>query len=87
MIEPGKIIIGKWNSNKYLVLEKIGQGAIGTVYKVKDSNGAVMALKISQEIGSITREYNSMRDLGEIRCIPRIYDIDDYILDNNTCNA
>jgi len=84
MIEPGKTIIGKWNSNKYSVLEKIGQGAIGTVYKVKDSNGTVMALKISQEIGSITREYSSMKDLGKIRCVPRIYDIDDYILNNNT---
>ncbi|WP_425447831.1 protein kinase domain-containing protein [Dethiothermospora halolimnae] len=79
----GKMIIGKWSGNKYYILEKIGQGEIGTVYKVRDDNGNIMALKISKEIASITREYNIMKKFKKIQFVPNVYDVDDY-LDKNT---
>ena len=42
----GKTIVGKWSKKKYYILKEIGQGAVGTVYKVRDDKGNIRALKI-----------------------------------------
>ncbi len=78
MIRLGKIITGKWNNTEYKVLYKLGQGGIGSVYKVRDSEGNFRALKLSKDITSITREYNVLKELDQIGCVPKVYDIDDY---------
>lgn len=84
MLEVMEKVEGKWNKNSYIVLSKIGRGGIGTVYKVRDSNGKIMALKISTDINSITREYNMMNNLKNIENIPKVYEIDDYKKNGNT---
>lgn len=78
MLQVRETVIGKWNNNKYVVLSKLGEGGIGAVYKVKDKRGNVRALKISQDINSITREFDMMTKLKQLKNIPKTYDIDDY---------
>lgn len=78
MLYRGEVIKGEWNKNRYIVLKKIGQGGIGSVYKVKDSRGRVKAIKISGDISSITREYENMKKFKALRIIPKAYEIDDY---------
>ena len=74
----GRFLTGKWNGNRYEVLHKLGEGGIGTVYKVRDDVGNYRALKISKEATSITREYNVMKKLEQIECVPKVFEIDDY---------
>lgn len=81
MLKSGDIIIGKWNKNKYYIITKIGEGGIGSVYKVTTENGMTYALKISDILHSITREYNILCEINEIKCIPKAYEIDDCIID------
>ncbi|KNF07819.1 putative serine/threonine-protein kinase YabT [Gottschalkia purinilytica] len=78
MIYTTQSIIGKWNKKKYTIIKKLGQGGVGTVYKVKDELGTYKALKISNDMNSITREYENMKKLKGISCTPSVYDIDDY---------
>lgn len=84
MFYVGEKIKGKWNNNSYLLLEKLGQGGIGTVYKVKDMLGNIFALKISADINSITREFENMKKLKSIDVVPKVYEIDDYIKNGET---
>lgn len=78
MLYIGEIIRGKWNKNKYIVLKKLGQGGIASVYKVRDEVGKVRAIKISNDINSITREYESMKKFKTLRVVPGTYEMDDY---------
>ncbi|AFS79365.1 putative serine/threonine-protein kinase [Gottschalkia acidurici 9a] len=78
MFYVGETIKGKWNNNEYLILEKLGQGGIGYVYKVRDKLGNVKGLKISDDINSITREFENMKKCKTIGIVPSVYEIDDY---------
>ena len=78
MLYIGEIIKGKWNNNKYIVLQKLGQGGVGSVFKVKDKYGNIRAIKISSDINSITREYENMKRFKMMSSVPRAYEIDDY---------
>ncbi len=78
MLYISETVIGKWNNNKYTVLSKLGEGGVGAVYKVKDSKGYIRALKISKDVNSITREYNMMTKLKNLKNVPKVYEIDDY---------
>ncbi len=78
MLYTGEIIKGKWNKNSYIVLQKLGQGGIGSIFKVKDKYGNVKAIKISSDINSITREYENMKRFKMMSAIPKAYEIDDY---------
>ena len=78
MFYVGEIIKGKWNNNEYLILEKLGQGGIGYVYRVRDKSGNIKGLKISDDINSITREFENMRKCNSINIVPSVYEIDDY---------
>lgn len=71
-------IKGKWNSRKYRLLNLIGSGNFGYVYKVEDIRGQIKAIKISQDTLSITNEYNSMLSLKNMFFVPKIYDFDDW---------
>ncbi|WIV13053.1 AarF/UbiB family protein [Proteiniborus sp. MB09-C3] len=84
MLQLTEIVTGKWNSNKYTVLSKLGEGGIGAVYKVKDIRGNIRALKISEDINSITREFNMLTKLKQLKNIPNAYEIDDYKKNKNT---
>lgn len=78
MIYIGEVIKGKWNENRYIVLKKLGQGGIGSVYKVKDRFGNIKAIKISSDINSITREYEFIKKFKNLSIVPRVYELDDY---------
>jgi len=78
MLKAMEIVTGKWNNNKYIVLSKLGEGGIGEVYKVKDVKGNTRALKISKDVNSITREFNMMKNLKQIKNLPKVYEMDDY---------
>lgn len=72
------VIKGKWNKKSYTLLEKIGEGAFGKIFKVRDSIGAIKAIKISKNTSSITREYYIMDKLKSLPSIPKVYDYDDW---------
>lgn len=77
-------IIGKWNQNKYSILSKIGRGGLGTIYKVCDKDDNIFALKISDNMYSISREYEVMNNLKNLDFIPTIYDMDDIDINQKT---
>lgn len=68
---------GKWNRNIYYIVEKIGKGTFGTVYKVLDERNKVKVLKMSKDTSSITREYYTMEKLKSLDFVPGVYDFDD----------
>lgn len=82
MLKRGDKIKGKWYKNEFTVLEKIGQGGVGTVYKVIDYKGYVKALKISEDIMSLTREFEIIQKLPLSNNIPKVYEIDDWVYKN-----
>ncbi|GFN35203.1 protein kinase domain-containing protein [Tepidimicrobium xylanilyticum] len=74
------VIVGKWNKNRYKVIELIGKGSFGKVFKVLDDKGHIKAVKISKDLLSITNEYNSMIGLSVFSFVPKVYDFDDFVL-------
>lgn len=76
------VMEGKWNQNKYTIIEKIGEGAFGKLFKGKNARGDTIAIKISSNTSSITREYYIMDKLKCLDCVPRVYDYDDWELKN-----
>ncbi|NLW23437.1 MAG: protein kinase [Tissierellia bacterium] len=75
---------GKWNKNEYRLVEKIGSGNFGSVFKGLDKKGRIRAIKISKDILSITNESNAMERLKGMAFIPRVYDFDDWEINGNT---
>ena len=71
-------IVGKWNGNQYKIIGLIGKGNFGKVYIVRDSNGNDLALKLSQELLSLTNEYNALVEFKGIEFVPSVYDFDDW---------
>lgn len=69
---------GKWNRNIYYIVEKIGKGTFGTVYKVLDERNKQKVLKMSKDTSSITREYYTMEKLKSLDFVPEVYDFDDF---------
>jgi len=82
MIKPGCLIIGLYNKNSYRIINLIGRGNIGEVYKIEDENGNIKALKISRDLISITKEYKVLSKLKYEKFIPNVFDLDDTILYN-----
>lgn len=74
-----KFINGKWNKCRYKIIKTIGQGGVGTIYKGVDELGKVVAIKVSDDINSITREYEFLKSLNTVYT-PSVYDIDDFLI-------
>ncbi|WP_041450058.1 protein kinase domain-containing protein [Amphibacillus xylanus] len=78
----GSQIIGKWNKQTYTILRLLGKGAIGAVYLVKNRDGQFAALKISDQIASISSEVNVLKKLTKVHGStpgPSLFDTDDWI--------
>ncbi|MEC5426063.1 protein kinase family protein [Virgibacillus sp. C22-A2] len=79
-VRPGMQLKGKWHKKSYLIKEKLGSGAIGTVY-LCETNGKPAALKISDKSTSMTVEVNVLKSLGKVqgnRLGPYLIDVDDW---------
>ncbi len=75
----GKFIKGKWNKNHYEIINLIGLGGVGEVYRVyQKEKKSYYALKISQDLNSISKEANMLERFKALNSIPQIIEIDDY---------
>lgn len=83
-LKIGSKIKGKWHKNKYKVRRKLGAGTVGTVY-LCESNGRLVALKISQQEASIITEVNVLKELQKVQgenLGPSLFDVDDLVVNN-----
>ncbi len=84
-IYNGYIIKGKWKNHKYKVIKLLGEGGIARVYKVKDiETNKIYALKLSDDLNSITKEYETLKKYEQLELFPRIREIDDIIFSEGT---
>lgn len=60
------------------MLKKLGAGGIGEIYLVEDQQGRQLALKLSTDMISITKEYQFLTKFKDKAFIPKIYDLDDF---------
>ena len=80
-ISPGTEIVGKWHSNKYILIKELGYGANGVVYLAKHQNTQV-ALKMSDNGMSITAEVNVLKSFAKVQGStlgPSLLDVDDWL--------
>jgi len=79
------MIKGKWNKGKYYIEGLLGQGGMAKVYRAIDiEEKKTYALKVSQDIQSITKEAEMLSTLSDMECLPYIIDFDDFDYDNKT---
>lgn len=71
-------IRGIWTGKDYSVIRTLGSGGIGDIYLVEDQEGKLLALKLSNDMISITKEYNFLQRLKHKDFIPQVYDLDDF---------
>ena len=72
------IIVGTWTGKAYTMIRKIGSGGVGEIYLVQDCYGEVLALKVSEDIISITKEYRFLCRFKNKGFAPKVYDLDDF---------
>lgn len=71
-------IKGMWTGKTYIMLKRLGSGGIGEIYLVEDQEGRLLALKLSTDMISVTKEYNFLSRLKHKDFIPKVFDIDDF---------
>lgn len=79
--KPGTHLVGKWHNKSYVIIKKLGSGAIGSVY-LCDNGGKRVALKISDKSMSMTTEVNVLKSLQKVQGSnlgPYLVDVDDFI--------
>jgi serine/threonine-protein kinase len=74
---PYDKITGLWTKKYYILLKKLGAGGIGEIYLVQDALGCLLALKVSKDVVSITKEYRFLSKLQGKYFVPKVYDLDD----------
>lgn len=86
-LAPGTTLSGKWKGKSYHIMERIGQGANGTVY-LASRDGELVALKIAHDASALSIEHDNLIKLGvdsRGRSIaPRALEIDDLKLGVDT---
>lgn len=78
----GGRLVGKWHKQTYRIKRKLGTGAIGAVYLVEQIDGQLVALKISNQVASITSEINVLKKLAKVQGGspgPSLFEIDDWV--------
>jgi serine/threonine-protein kinase len=74
----GSVIRGKWTQRSYKVLDLLGEGGIGAVYRVQEIvSKEVFALKLSVDLQSITKEYNMLKKFEKLPMIVKAKELDD----------
>ncbi|HYF81906.1 MAG TPA: AarF/UbiB family protein [Clostridia bacterium] len=68
---------GRWSGKTYTTLRKLGAGGIGEIYLVADDDGKSFAMKISQDLVSITKEYANLNKFDRMCFAPKVYELDD----------
>lgn len=68
---------GRWSGKTYTLLKKLGAGGIGEIYLVADDDGKSYAMKISQDLVSITKEYSNLNKFSCMCFAPNVYELDD----------
>jgi serine/threonine-protein kinase len=71
-------IVGKWTGKAYTLIKKLGAGGVGEIYLVQDCYGEMLALKLSDDIISITKEYRFLCKFKDKEFVPKVYDLDDF---------
>ncbi|TCW42504.1 serine/threonine-protein kinase [Thermohydrogenium kirishiense] len=82
MLKNGDVLVGIYNGRKYIVDRRLGCGGVADVYLVHDENNFKYALKISDDLISITREFKVLSSLKNCKFAPYIFDLDDALLYN-----
>ncbi|QEK11091.1 protein kinase [Crassaminicella thermophila] len=74
---------GKWSKNSYKIMHLLGEGGIGKVYKAVDiKTHKIWALKISNDLQSITKEYEMLKRFRHIGLVPKVKELDDFYYNN-----
>ncbi len=68
---------GRWSGKVYTLLKKLGAGGIGDIYLVTDEAGKSYAMKISQDLVSITKEYSNLSKFSGMCFAPEVFELDD----------
>ncbi|WP_128896583.1 protein kinase domain-containing protein [Longirhabdus pacifica] len=76
-ITIGATVQGQWNKNKYVLMEKLGEGANGQVYLVK-SKQRKLAMKIAYDPVDLQSEVNTLAALQKHQDPSYIFDVDDF---------
>lgn len=77
-------IKGIWTAKTYTILKSLGAGGVGEIYLVEDKEGRRLALKLSEDMISITKEFNFLCRLKHKDFIPKAFDLDDFIKQGKT---
>lgn len=75
---------GRWSGKAYTLLEKLGAGGVGEIYLVADDYGERFAMKICQDLVSITKEYSNLNKFRGMCFAPKVYELDDCEKNNKT---
>lgn len=79
-IKAGDIIRGRWNKKSYLVIKKIGEGGLGSVFLTRClEDGQEYAVKLFSNMMNAAREYRLFKEFSHVQCIPHIYELDDVL--------
>lgn len=77
-LEKGHRITGRWSKKDYTIIRLLGRGGIAGVFLAVDlHSGIYVALKISQNFSSLSREYKIMEEISRNGLCPQVYDLDD----------
>ena len=71
-------IVGQWTGKAYTMIKRLGAGGVGEIYLVQDCFGEILALKLSDDIISITKEYRFLCKFKDKDFVPKVYDLDDF---------
>lgn len=71
-------IKGIWTCKTYIMHKRLGSGGVGEIYLVEDEAGRMLAMKLSTDMISITKEYNFLCRLKHKDFIPAVFDLDDF---------
>jgi serine/threonine-protein kinase len=77
-------IIGQWTGKTYTLIRRLGAGGVGEIYLVQDSYGTILALKLSEDMISITKEYRFLCRFKDKGFVPKVYDLDDFSKQDKT---